>query len=918
MQKPLHPCSTCLLKGSMQGFVPASGDGSNGVLMIAEAAGENEAAQGMPLVGKAGYYLWENLKRAGIEREGFRVHNALSCRPPGNKLAKMPYELEVIQHCSPLLDSTILGMRELCLETGRTFVIVTLGRIAFKRIMGYDDRHPVMRADYLAYPHRCERYGAWVYACDHPSYLMRGYNHLLPVLQFTVKRAVEVATGGLVLATPQYQLDPGAATFDSWIRDYVAALERDPAIYLSYDIETPMKQGKDEEKVSKESDDDYSILRVSFAYRSGEAISVPWQGEYLAGISYLFSLPGTKVGWNADNYDLPRVSAQFPVNGDHLDGMLMWHVLNSALPKGLGFVTPFYCQDVEMWKHLSGDQPAFYNAKDSDMALRNIVGIERDLRGTNLWEVFDRHVVQLNRVLAFMSNRGLLRDEVARNAAEVKLSALMDGVETSMEAAVPQAARKFQVYKKTPKVTEGLVEVEGTTLVNVCPTCTAHGVKAAHFKSIGKKRLKKGEEENPCLGQKAVKVITPTKLWALPLDFKVSVKSLSNYQKFLRHQAVVNRRENRVTFDEDAIKALTKRYPKDPLYPAILKHREYQKLLSTYVGVTDSETGILKGGIRVGSDGRIHPQFTHNPSTLRMACQNPNMQNLPRASKDPNSLQTIVRNLVIASPGHLLVEFDYSAIEAVLVGYFAGLPDYIRLSKMGIHSFLASHVLKRPADLTWSDSDLKMYFKEIKSSEDPHVNLVYNGCKRAIHLTGYGGTPRKMVQSEPETFPTVKYAEELQAVYFNLFPAIKRWQLSCQMQAEKEGFLRNPFGYVHRFAKVFSYTKEGGRWIRKQGDDANRVLAFLPQSTAAGMIKEAMLRLFYDRFEEAGQYLRLQVHDSLVSDVPEGEVDTVSDAIQTEMERPVPELRLPQSYGMGDALIVETERKTGRTWGKMS
>lgn len=912
-------CKGCVLYGNGCGFVPASGSGDNGVLIVLEAAGEHEAKEGIPVVGKAGYYLFQALKRVGIEREQFRIHNILSCRPPNNKLAGMHYEQSAITFCAPNIDRTIKDHIEHAKSVGKTPVIVTLGRIAFKAIMGYTDRSPIMREDYLNYVHQA--HGAWVIAADHPSYLMRGNNNLLPVLQFAFTRALEIAANGFSYAKPAYLLDPNPSTFQTWVQGYQRAFTQDPEILLSYDIETPMKQGKNEEKVAKELDDDYTILRISFSYRPGEAVSIPWQSPYLPYIEELFRMPGVKVGWNNSHYDAPRIKAQgIQIVGDELDGMLMWHVLNSALPKGLGFVTPFYGQSLSMWKHLSSAEPAFYNAKDADAALQIILGVMKDLKSTDTWPVFDRHVTQLNRVLSYMSRIGVLRDEDLRKSSEVKLAGMLDQVEQGMEAAVPQEARKLKVFKKAPKViTPDLIQVAGEVKVKVCPACGAIAA-AAHFKSVGKKKLKAGVKENPCVGLKAVKTVATTSLWAKPLPFKVSKVGLSAYQKSLKHAAIINRRENRVTFDEDALKTLIKKYPKDPLYPSIMKHREYQKLLSTYVGVTNELTGVVRGGMVIGADGRIHPEFTHNPSTLRMACQNPNMQNLPRAGKDKDgneSLATLVRNLIVASPGNLLVEFDYSAIEAVLVGYFAGLPDYIRLAKMGIHSYLASHVLGRPADLTWSDADLRAYFKEIKGSKDQHVATIYNGSKRAIHLSGYGGTPRKMNQAEPDTFPTVAHAERMQGMYFDLFPAVKRWQLSCQLQAEKDGFLRNPFGYIHRFYKVFSYKKEGGKWVRGQGDDQNKVLAFLPQSTAAGIIKEAMLRLFYDRFDEAGQFMRLQVHDSLVSDVPRNYIPDFSTIVKEEMEKPVPELPLPSSYGMGEALIIETDGKVGQRWGSM-
>lgn len=323
----------------------------------------------------------------------------------------------------------------------------------------------------------------------------------------------------------------------------------------------------------------------------------------------------------------------------------------------------------------------------------------------------------------------------------------------------------------------------------------------------------------------------------------------------------------------------------------------------------------IVGGLRVGKDGQIHPEFVHNPSTLRLACQQPNMQNLPRSSKNKEDLENIVRNLVVARPGFVLVEADYSAIEAVLSAYFARWRDGIRLAKLGVHSYLASHVLGRPADLAWEDARLKKYFAEIKGSDDPAINQIYNGCKRAIHLSNYGGTPTKMVQAEPDTFPNVKYAKSLQEMYFEVAAPIRRWQLQAQLDAHTNGFLRNPYNYIHRFTHVFRHVKEDGKWVRKPGDQANDVLAFLPQSTAAGIIKEAMLRIFAD--PRIGPYLRLQIHDSLLLEVPEGEVDSVRALLIQYMSEPVQQLPLPESYGMGTHLRIDVDSKVGIRWGGM-
>ena len=136
-----------------------------------------------------------------------------------------------------------------------------------------------------------------------------------------------------------------------------------------------------------------------------------------------------------------------------------------------------------------------------------------------------------------------------------------------------------------------------------------------------------------------------------------------------------------------------KKYPSDPLYPTILEHRRLQNLLSKSIGVTQP-SGAIRGGLPYGPDGRIHTLFTRNPSTLRSASQNPNLQNLDRP-KGPDDPATFIRNMIVASEGGILTATDYSGIEAVLVGYFAMLPDYIQIGS-GLGRAGPSSILIQP------------------------------------------------------------------------------------------------------------------------------------------------------------------------------------------------------------------------------
>lgn len=907
MLPKLDSCQSC--KGwawGKQGFVPATGTGDNGILLIAEAAGENEALAGEPLIGKAGYFLFQQLARVGIERDGFRIHNVLSCQPPLNKLAKMPYELDVIQSCAPNLDATIASHKEHCLKVGKNPVIVTSGKIAFKRVMNLTDQSPVMDEEYRGYPFWNEKYGCWVFATDHPSYLMRGAFHLVPVLQFTFKRAFEVASEGLEIERVGYDLDPTPEQFQQWADAYLDNNPWDGV--LSYDIETPYKQGEDEDNLETEGDD-FTILRCSFCSQPGKAVSVPWNADYMPTIKRLFDAPYPKVGWNSRGYDDERILAQIPMRGDRIDAMPAWHILNSALPKGLGFVTPYYWQNTGMWKHLSGVDPQFYNAKDADAALRCWLGIAKNLKENNQWHVFERHCIKLNRIFDYMSLKGVPRDEEMRSKAEATLTGILEGIKGKMEANIPSDAKKTKVYKKIPKQTEGMILVDAREEVRRCSICGVQNPTKPHFKIFKKK-------DNPCAGGVVIKVEEAVKKWAKPLEWKISKVGLLSYQKTKQHLPVFDRKKDAITFDEKAMMRLIKLYPSDVLYPLILDFRGNQKLLSTYIGVTQID-GSTRGGMPIGTDGRIHTTFGTDPSTLRSSSRNPNLQNLPRPTKNKDDLSNIIRNLIMAGTGSVFTARDYSGIEAVLVGYEAQSERYMRLAKIDVHSFYTAYALHeldgrvRSSELpllSWGDDKLKASLADLKDRFKEDRNSLYKHLVHGANFMQGAEGARQKIYSETGIEYELALVKRVMSIYFELFPEIKKWHREELLRAEDNGYVRNAFGYVHRFSKVFEYEMVGGKWEKYPGPQANQVIAFKPQSNAAGIIKEAMLRLYYDRFEEAGQYLRLLVHDELFSEVPEASVDRVDGVMQEEMEKPVPEL---------NGLVILTEAKKGLRWGMM-
>jgi uracil-DNA glycosylase family 4 len=913
----------------MTGFSHPTGTGKNGVMIVGEALGKDEEQIGVPLIGKSGYTLFQQLKRVDIERDDFTIFNTIACRPPDNKLVKTSYEVEAISHCQPNLDRAVKDAKVAAQENGKTFVIVALGLTAFKAVTGYDYRRQgdLLKKDSYAYPFWSDVYNCWVYHAPHPAYLLRGNTQLWPLVHFVFTRALEVANNGIRLDEPDYLLDPDSRAFDEWIEGYIRSLTHIPDNPLSYDIETPYKKKvKDEDEVGKEEaalDDDHTILRCSFAYlnTAGQThtTSVIWDARFMAGIERLFDIAPFVLGWNSDKYDYPRVSRYVTVRGIGLDGMVAWHILNTSLKKSLGFVTPFYWQNTLMWKHLADKEPAFYNAKDADAALRNWVGIKRDLIANKLWSVYESHWIELSKALKYMSGIGVLRDNEMRDKAEADMTASLIDIESRMEEAVPDDAREIKVYKKKPtKEIVGLYEETREYPAKYCAVCGLQKPNKAHTKV--------------CPESTVTTLPLPQAVWCEPLGFKISKKRMTSYQKSLRHMAILSRKEKKITFNADALMVLVKKYPNDKLYPTILEHRKVQKLLSTYIGWTN-DNGRLVGGMPVGPDGRIHTVYGRDASTLRFTSEDPNLQNLPRPNpKDAGDLVNIIRNLVVAKSGSVLYARDFSGIEAVLTGYFALDPGYIRLAKKDIHTYYTVYALyeleggKRIKaadlpDINWPDERLFPYLEQLKKEFKAERNNLYKHLVHAANfMQGAMGAKDKIFSETGIDYP-VKTVQKVMDVYYNLFPKIRQWHKNVLNQVEKDGYIRNPFNYVHRFNRIYDYKKEFGEWTKKPGADSNKAIAFGPQSTAVALITEAILRLYFNRFEEAGQYLRLQVHDELLLEIPRTDWERVDKIVQEEMEAPSQMMPMPASWGMGTHLGILTEAKIDLNepsrWGSM-
>lgn len=320
----------------------------------------------------------------------------------------------------------------------------------------------------------------------------------------------------------------------------------------------------------------------------------------------------------------------------------------------------------------------------------------------------------------------------------------------------------------------------------------------------------------------------------------------------------------------------------------------------------------------------------------------PNLTNIPRPG-GADDIETWVKDCFVCEPGSLFWARDFSGIEAVLVGYFAGSPSYIRLAKRDVHSFYTAYALNALdgrvsandlPELSWSDDRLFSRLSEIKKEFKHDRNSLY---KHLVHGANYLQSPRgarDKIFQDTDTYHDLKLVSRVMGIYFELFPEIRAWHrdLCARVDGTKRRrseagekvdpfslgvcYAQNPFGYVHRFYNVLDWEKVGSDWISSYGEDAKRLVSFLPQSTAAAIIKRAAKKLWYS-YPWIGETVRLLIHDEILGESKEGLIDQCLRVSQEVMEEEIEELPLDPTWRMGSYLSILTEAKVGPVWSTM-
>lgn len=313
-----------------------------------------------------------------------------------------------------------------------------------------------------------------------------------------------------------------------------------------------------------------------------------------------------------------------------------------------------------------------------------------------------------------------------------------------------------------------------------------------------------------------------------------------------------------------------------PIIPEILRYRELQKLVSTYI---DNLPGM------VSEDGRLRSTLLQTGTvTGRMASKDPNLQNIPVRTQESKA----IRKAFVAGKGNIIVAIDYSQIELRIAAMLSGDQKLIEIFKNGedVHAGVASRVFGVEVDAV--TSDMRRKAKVI------NFGILYGMGVNALRANLGDDTSREE-------------AQEFLNAYFNTFTRLAEYLEETKGYARLEGCTKTMFGRRRHFPGITSSAP----FIRAQ---AERMAINAPvQGTAADAMRIAMNEV-YAHLKKGNTMdsvkMLMQVHDELVFEIDENVLDKEVKKLTEIMEGVLDD---EQTHGV--PILVDVE--VGKSWGDL-
>lgn len=537
----------------------------------------------------------------------------------------------------------------------------------------------------------------------------------------------------------------------------------------------------------------------------------------------------TKVAWNWKFDDQINQKYHIYYRGTCLDGMLAKYVLNEEKPHDLKSMVRRYLPeygnyekqdafDKIPWDKKELDPLCHYGCQDTDYTLRLMIFFEKKLIDLGMYSVFRNLFMCNSRVLTSVEKEGLYLDTEFNKKLLEEYKPKIDAARDAIYA-LPRV-KKFEKKYNQEKIDKYIQSIESE-------------LEELDYNDPKDKRKIASREQrisNIKAGifttKKEQELIRPINLGS-PVDLPALMYSEDGF-----HFDVIKDNESgKPSTDEETLTnlRLTIKKPDSPkaiFLDKLLELRGLEKMYKTY---------IYGWWEKVQDDSRLHGRYNiHGTDSNRFSSADPNMQQIPKTSVDPN-----IKKQLVAPPGYLYMAFDYSQAELRMMAHLSGDETYLDAFAKGADPHLGIAAAKygvsiEEASKIYEDEnhpDHKLWKTRRKQAKQIAFGLIY----------GIGEALLAVKLSDPKAgiIVTKEEAHKEMAEFFEKHPKILKFKEKQEKFLRKHGYYTQLFGTKRRLPQIYSNDKQEVAYAIRLG------LNFPCQGAAANMTNFGAILVYW-------------------------------------------------------------------------
>lgn len=534
-----------------------------------------------------------------------------------------------------------------------------------------------------------------------------------------------------------------------------------------------------------------------------------------------------KVAWNYKFDDQIFQKYNLYYRGVCLDGMLAKYLLNEEKPNDLKSMVRRYLPeygdyekqdkfDKIPWDKKEMEPLCHYGCQDTDYTLRLMLFFEKKLIDLGLYNIYRNLIMTASRVLTSVEKNGLYVD---RAFNQELLDSYLPKIEAAKEAIynLPKVKKFTKLYNQS-KIEKYIAKLE-EEIENLDPRVDKRKIQSREQKIAN---IRAGVFTT----KKELELIRPVSLGS-----SVDLPQLMYSEEGFNFEVIKKNDSGKPSTDEETLTnlRLTVKKPDSPkavFLDSLLELRGLEKMYKTYIEGWHEKTQ---------DDDRLHGRFLiHGTTSGRLSSKEPNAQQIPKTSVDPN-----IKKQLVAPKGTLYIASDFSQAELRIMAHLSGDETYLNAFNSGQDPHLAIaatkyHVPYEEALKIYEDEnhpDHKIWKVRRKQAKQIAFGLIY----------GIGAKLLAVKLSDPKSgiIVTPEEAQKEMDIFFGQHPKLKTFLKKQEKFLRKNGYLVSLFGRKRRLPQIYSSDR---------GEEAYALrlaLNFPCQSAASDMCLFGSILIYY-------------------------------------------------------------------------